>query len=180
MTNTFKYNGVCTLLALVSLNSFADDNWVNREVHMQCGPAVVNITAECKVDPEDTDSNICKKLEMKVSQKSKTFSTKLPYMPIDQKEKLEKQNFTFSEIINSADWAPQKMLCIDGKYILIGYWDGMNDAEKIDNSLSANASAPIFDLSGNFIKKEAEKKIRSKIPPSPQGTTYINFVYGND
>lgn len=180
MKSKIIYRGVCTLLILVSLSSVADDNWINREAQMQCGIANINVTAECKTDPEDKDSNICKNFELKISQKNKIFSTKIPYMPLEQRNKLEKQKFTFPEVIDSTEWAPQKMICIDDKYILIGYWNGMNDAESIDGSLIENVSAPIFDFNGAFVSKEDAQELRRKTPSSPNGTAYINFVYGND
>lgn len=180
MNNKVKYSGTCALLVFVSLSSLADDNWESREAHMQCGLANIKVTAECKADPEDPDSNICQKFELKISQKNKVFTTKIPYMPIEQRDKLEKQKFTFPDIIDSTDWAPQKMLCIDDRYILIGYWDGMNDAETIDGSLSVNITAPIFDFNGDFVSKDKSKILRNKISPIPQGEVYINFVYGKD
>lgn len=180
MINKVRYTSVCSLLVLISLNSFADDSWITREAHMQCGIATVKISAACQVDPEDKDSNVCKEFTMIVSQKNKTFSTKIPYMPAEQKEKLEKQKFTFSDIMDSADWAPQEMFCLDEQYILIGYWDGMNDAETIDGSLSPNVTAPIFDFNGTFVNNEKSKKLRNEINSQSHEKAYINFIYGNN
>lgn len=180
MTNTFKYSSLCTLLALVSLNSSADDSRAKREAHMQCGPALVQVSAECKTDPEDKDSNICKDFTIELSQKDKKLSENIPYMPIEQKKKLESQNYTFSGTISVTDWAPQRMFCIDDNYILIGYWNGMSDAEKIDGSLSASSSSPIFDLDGNFVNQDKSRELRKKLPTSSHDGTYIDFVYGNN
>ncbi|MFO6296711.1 hypothetical protein [Rahnella selenatireducens] len=180
MNNSCKLSCACSLIILISLNSFASDSWTSREVNMQCGPATVTVSAKCKADPEDDESNICKSVTLNISRENKNFSANLPYIPLEQKRKLEKQKFTFPEIIDSSDWAPQKMFCVDEQYVLIGYWDGMNNAEGIDGSLSANSTAPIFDVDGNFVSQEKSLVLRSKIPPNPQGVTYINFVYGNN
>lgn len=180
MNNSCKLSCVCSLLTLISLNSFASDSWTSREVNMQCGPATVKVSAECKADPEDDESNICKNVTLNISRENKKFSAVLPYMSLEQKSKLEKQKFTFQEIIDSSDWAPQKMFCVDDQYVLIGYWDGMNNAETIDGSLSANTTAPIFDFDGKFVSQEKSLALRGKIPPNPQGVTYINFVYGDN
>lgn len=180
MNISFKLNCACSLITLISLSSFASDSWTSREVNMQCGPATVKVSAECKADPEDNESNICKNVTLNISRENKKFSAVLPYMSLEQKSKLENQKFTFPEIIDSSDWAPQKMLCVDDQYVLIGYWDGMNNAETIDGSLSANTTAPIFDFDGGFVSQEKSITLRSKIPPNPQGVAYINFVYGDN
>ncbi|MDK9605691.1 hypothetical protein [Lelliottia wanjuensis] len=180
MTNTFKSSGVGIILTLISLNGFAAGIWSGKAAHMQCGPAGISVNAECKTDPEDEDSNICKNIIVKISQENNAFSAKLPYMPIEQKKKLEKQGFTFSDIIDTADWAPQKMYCIDDKYILIGYWNGMNDAETIDGSLTFNVSAPIFDLKGEFVDENVSKSLRKKAISSSSDSVDIGFVYESE
>ncbi|MGX5100606.1 hypothetical protein [Enterobacter cloacae] len=158
MANLLKNNGICILLVLMSLNCYADERWNAKEVNMQCGSAIVMVRAECKTDPENADSSMCKGVTIKISQVDKIFTAKLPYMPIEQRKKLENQKFTFDDVIDTTDWAPQEMYCIDDKYILVGYWDGMNDAETIDGSLSFNVTAPIFDFDGHFVN---EKNLKS-------------------
>lgn len=180
MTNAFKYSGVGVLLSLISQNSFANEIWNARSAHMQCGPATVNVNAECKTDPEDEDSNICRNMSMKISHGSNVFTAKLPYMPIEQKKKLEKQKFIFSDVIDISSWAPQKMYCINDKYVLIGYWDGMNDAETIDGSLAFNVSSPIFDFSGGFVSEENSKGLRKQVVSISGDSVDIDFVYGNE
>lgn len=177
MMNQFKYRWVGPLLLSVSLGSFADDNWHNKEVSMQCGAAKVQVSAECQTDPEDNDSSICRNTRLNITQGSQHFSALLPYMPSEQKEKLEEQNYTFSNLMSVTDWAPQTMHCLQDKYILISYWNGMNDAETLDGSLSGGVSAPIFDFSGHFVNQNELKKLSIAALKDQKQDVDIGFVY---
>lgn len=173
--NKFKYGGVCTLLTFVSLNSFADDNWVKHEAHMQCGPAFVQLNTECKSDPGDSTVNICRYFTLKITKDNKINSYALPYMPDSQRKSLESQGYKFNRIVEAGDWAPQTMACYDNQYINITYYTGINSDEEVNGSLT-DGNAPFFDLNGEFVIGEKYETLSQRALRNGTNNTYVNFI----
>ncbi|PVZ79342.1 hypothetical protein C9426_33980 [Serratia sp. S1B] len=176
MSNISKYNLIVSLLAFIAFNSIAEDGWLKRETNMQCGPALVKVSAECKVNPRDTTSNICKNYNISITKGDKKFSHSLPYIPETQRKLLEKQGYKFNEIIEGGDWVPQTMSCYDDESMIISYTTGMNDQETVSGSLTSNTHAPFFDLNGNFTSDEKNKELRLHEMRGDNNYTYINFI----
>lgn len=143
---------------------------------MQCGPALVKITAECKVDQGISTANICKdyKMEMSSASDKKVFS--LPYIPEDQRKLLEGQGYSFNKIVKPGDWVPSAMKCYDNKTIVIGYQLGLSEEESVNGSLLSYVDAPFFDLSGGFIKGKELTDLRSREAKNPYDNTNIDFI----
>lgn len=176
MNNTIKFTSACSLLFFVSLNSSADNNWTKREAHMQCGPALVQVNAECKNTPKNPTINICRSYTLKITKDNNDVSYQLPYMPDTQKKSLERQGYKFNKIVKAGDWAPQTLNCYDNGIVIVGYTTGISDEESVDDSLTSNTSAPFFDLDGNFITHSKEKILREKELRRQSGYLSINFT----
>jgi hypothetical protein len=82
MTFKFKFL-LCMLLA--PFFSFASGTWNAKSAQMQCGSALVKVSAECQMNQKSPTENICKnyQLEIKNGTNNKEFS--LPYIPNSQK-----------------------------------------------------------------------------------------------
>lgn len=160
----------------VSFGCVADSGWDAKEAHMQCGPALVKITAECKVDPEITTANICKNYKMEIIGATDKKSYSLPYMPDSQRKRLEEQGYKFNNKVKPGEWAPSVMKCYDSKNIVIGYQLGLSEEESVDGSLLSYVDAPFFDLSGRFIKGSELSNLRSREAKDPYNNTNIDFI----
>lgn len=176
MINKVRYTGVCSLLVLVSLNSFADNSWASREAHMQCGPALIKISAECKNAPNDSTINTCKNYNIYITKDNKITSYKLPYMPESQRKSLIKQGYEFNEVVKAGDWASQTMSCFDNQYIIIGHTTGITEDDEVDSSLASTVQAPFFNLNGDFITGNIENSLRLKVRKHSAGDVYANFL----
>jgi len=179
MTNSFKFNGVCTLLALVSLNTFADDSWIKREAEMQCGPALVQVNSECKIDPTDSTVNVCKNFQLNIKKDNKVKVLHLPYMPDNQRKLLESEGYTFGNIVKAGDWAPKTMKCYNDKYIVIGYALGLSEEETVKGSLLSYIDAPFFKFDGVFVVGDDALKLREQEIKDPYHNTNIDFIEKN-
>lgn len=154
----------------------ANSYWNGKTAQMQCGPALVQVTAECQVDQLFPTDNICRnyKLEIKTSKGSKVFN--LPYMPTNQKKLLEKQGYTFNNIVKPGDWAPFMMKCYDNDNIVIGYQLGLSEEESVSGSLLPYVDAPFFNRLGVFVTGGKLSSLRSREIKNPYDYTNIDFI----
>lgn len=103
MTFKFKFL-LCMLLA--PFFSFASGTWNAKSAQMQCGSALVKVSAECQMNQKSPTENICRnyQLEIKNGTNNKEFS--LPYIPNSQKVLLEGQGYSFNDVVKPGDWTP--------------------------------------------------------------------------
>ncbi|MEE3663255.1 hypothetical protein V2I52_15140 [Brenneria sp. g21c3] len=180
MNNFIGRWALFSLLFLFSFCSQAGDIWHHKNVQMQCNNALLSISADCMADPEDHAANICKGINLKITLNSDSKEFKLPYMSKKQKIILEKQGDAFNDVVDETNWVPQKIYCIDDEYILIGYWNGMNNAENILGSLSLPSESPIFDFNGDFVIGDKASFLRGKAIREEAPFVYIDFVNHKD
>lgn len=172
---TFKFEfSLCMLL--LPFFSFANGVWNAKSAQMQCGSALIKISAECQVNQKSPMENTCKNyhLEIKNDANNKEFS--LPYIPNSQKVLLEEQGYSFNNIVKPGDWAPYTMKCYNNEYIVIGYHLGLDEEESVKGSLLSYIDAPFIDLSGNFIAGDKLSELRSREIQNPYDNTNIDFI----
>lgn len=163
-------------ILLTPFFSFASGAWNYKSAQMQCGPALVKVSAECQVNQKSPTENICKnyRLEIKNGANNKGFS--LPYIPDSQKNILKKQGYSFDNVVKPGDWAPSTMRCYDNENIVIGYHLGLNEEESVKGSLLSYIDAPFIDLSGGFITGNKLSELRSREIKKPYDNTNIDFI----
>lgn len=174
---TFKFKFkflLCILLA--PFFSFASSTWNAKSAQMQCGLALVKVSAECQVNQKSPKENICKnyRLVIKNGTNNKEFS--LPYIPSRQKVLLEGQGYSFNNVVKSGDWAPSTMKCYDNENIVIGYHLGLDEEESVKGSLLSYIDAPFIDFSGDFITGKKLSELRSREIKNPYDNTNIDFI----
>lgn len=155
---------------------FASGSWSAKSAQMQCGPALVTVSAECQVDQSSSTENICKsyQLEIKNGKDNKLFP--LPHIPNSQKTLLEQQGYSFNNIVKPGDWAPSMMKCYDNESIVIGYHLGLDEEESVKGSLLSYIDAPFFNLSGDFILGKKLSDLRIREIKDPYDNTNIEFI----
>lgn len=164
------------LIWLIPFSCFAGDEWSNKTAQMQCGSALITVSAQCQAEPIFTEDNRCKnyQLEIKNGRDNKVFH--LPYIPDDQKKLLEKQGYTFNNVVEPGDWAPFTMSCYDNESIVIGYQLGLTEEETVNGSLVSTIDAPFFDLSGQFITGRKLSELRKRELTGRNDYTFIDFI----
>ena len=167
------------LIWLTPFSSFAGDEWSNKTAQMQCGPALLTVNAQCQADPIFIKDNRCKnyQLEIKNGRDNKVFH--LPYIPDNQKKLLEKQGYTFNNVVEPGDWVPLKMTCYDNESIVIGYHLDLIEEETVNGSLMSTIDAPFFDLSGRFITGRKLSELRKRELTRRNDFTYLDFIYNH-
>ncbi|CZZ39706.1 Uncharacterised protein [Enterobacter kobei] len=173
MTFKFKFL-LCMLLA--PFFSFASGTWNAKSAQMQCGSALVKVSAECQMNQKSPTENICRnyQLEIKNGTNNKEFS--LPYIPNSQKVLLEGQGYSFNDVVKPGDWTPSTMKCYDNENIVIGYHLGLDEEERVKGSLLSYIDAPFIDLSGNFVTGNKLSELRSREMKNPYDNTNIDFI----
>ncbi|MDY1039334.1 hypothetical protein [Lelliottia sp. CFBP8978] len=163
-------------ICMVSFGAFANSDWNAKAVQMQCGSALVKVTAECQMYQGSSTENICKdyQLEVKTSASNKVFH--LPYIPKEQIKILEDQGYTFNNVVKPGDWAPSTMKCYENDSIVIGYHLGLDEEESVSGSLLSYIDAPFFNLSGEFITGKKLSELRSREIKDPYNNTNIDFI----
>lgn len=172
---TLKFKFLLYML-LVPFFSFASGVWSVKTAQMQCGSALVKVSAECQVNRKSPLENICKNyhLEIKVGSHNNYFS--LPYIPGSQKNLLEEQGYSFDNVVKPGDWTPSTMKCYDNENILIGYHLGLDEEESVEGSLLSYIDAPFIDLSGNFITGNKLSELRTREIKNPYDNINIDFI----
>ncbi|MEC5319910.1 hypothetical protein VSX61_13335 [Brenneria populi subsp. brevivirga] len=171
-----KLRCLCCTILFVSLDCSASDNWKERHAQMPCGNAVVNVSADCKNDPDDSTLNICKSYQVSLISDGNTNTYALPYLPKDQRNFLKKSGVVFPDVVGAGDWVPQTVSCIEDKYILVGYVTGITEDDEGNNSLSLAANAPFFNAGGEFIQGDKVKELRTIIRKKGTGDLFVNFI----
>lgn len=164
------------IIWLIPLCSFASGKWSDKTAQMQCGPALVKVSAECQVNQRSPTENICKSYQLEIRNGTDNKVFPLPYIPKDQKEILEGQGYSFNNVVKPGDWAPYTMKCYDNESIVIGYQLGLAEEESIKGSLLSYIDAPFIDLSGNFITGNKLSELRSREIKNPYNNIYIDFI----
>lgn len=172
---TFKFKFLLCMF-LTPFFLFASNAWNAKSAQMQCGSALVKVSAECQMNQKSPTEDICKNyhLEIKNGTNKKEFS--LPYIPNSQKALLEKQGYSFNNVVKPGDWAPSTMKCYDNENIVIGYHLGLDEEESVKGSLLSYIDAPFIDLSGNFITGNKLSELRSREMKNPYDNTNIDFI----
>lgn len=172
---TFKSKFLLCML-LAPFFSFASGTWNAKSAQMQCGSALVKVSAECQMNQKSPTENICRnyQLEIKNGTNNKEFS--LPYIPNSQKVLLEGQGYSFNDVVKPGDWAPSTMKCYDNENIVIGYHLGLDEEESVKGSLLSYIDAPFIDLSGNFVTGNKLSELRSREMKNPYDNTNIDFI----
>ncbi|TBL65029.1 hypothetical protein EYY96_21870 [Hafnia alvei] len=172
---TFKFKSLLCML-LAPFFSFASGTWNAKSAQMQCGSALVKVSAECQVNQKSSTENICKnyQLEIKNGTNNKKFS--LPYIPNSQKVLLEGQGYSFNDVVKPGDWVPSTMKCYDNENIVIGYQLGLDEEESVKGALLSYIDAPFIDLSGNFITGKKLSELRTREIKNPYNNTNIDFI----
>ncbi|POT59880.1 hypothetical protein C3432_04010 [Citrobacter amalonaticus] len=161
---------------LIPYYSFASTSWSAKSAQMQCGPALVTISAECQVNQRSSTENICKSYQLEIKNGTHDKLFPVPYIPNDQKILLEKQGYSFNDVVKPGDWAPSTMKCYDNESVVIGYHLGLDEEESVKGSLLSYIDAPFIDLSGNFITGNKLSELRAREIKNPYDNTNIEFI----
>jgi hypothetical protein len=170
-----KYRFVL-FMCLIPFGCIAGSDWNLKEAHMQCGPAIAKVIAECKTDQKNSPTNICKNYKLEITNVSGTKVFQLPYMPEGQRKILEDQGYTFNNVVKPGDWAPSMMKCYDNENIVIGYQLGLDEEESVKGSLLSYVDAPFFNLSGDFITGKKSSDLRAREIKDPYDNTNLDFI----
>lgn len=173
ITSKFKFL-LCILLA--PFFSFASGTWHTKSAQMQCGSALVKVSAECQVNQKSPTENICKNYRLIINNGTNNKEFSLPYIPNRQKVLLEGQGYSFNNVVKPGDWAPSTMKCYDNENVVIGYHLGLDEEESVKGSLLSYIDAPFIDLSGRFITGNKLSELRSREIKNPYDNTNIDFI----
>lgn len=143
---------------------------------MQCGSALVKVTASCKKAPGGFKVNTCKNYQLRISNNNTDKIFHLPYMPDKQRKTLERQGYQFNNIVEAGDWEPKLMKCYDDEYIIIGYNLGLTEEETVKESLILQIGAPFFNLQGEFVSGKKLEELRERELNSSLNYTLIDFI----
>ena len=147
---------------LISFGSFASGEWSEKTAQMQCGPALVKVTAECQANQRSSTENICKNYQMEIKNDTNNKLFPLPYIPEEQKKILEDQGYSFNNVVKPGDWTPSTMKCYDNESIVIGYQLGLDEEESVKGSLLSYIDAPFIYLTGGFITGKNLSDLRTR------------------
>lgn len=172
---TFKFKFFLCIL-LVPFFSFASDTWNAKSAQMQCGSALIKVSAECQVNQRSPTENICKDYHLEIKNGTNNNEFSLPYIPASQKSLLEGQGYSFNNVVKPGDWAPSTMKCYDNESIVIGYHLGLDEEESVKGSLLSYVDAPFFNLSGDFITGKKLSDLRTREVKDPYDNTNIDFI----